>query len=727
MDLKGAEVRNFYSLTNKMGQTGSDNNVSFIKIPHYQRPYKWTESEVKNLITDCLNIDSEYFAGSVVTVIDPEKNTHELIDGQQRFTTIFIANYILMLLLRVSVREALSQTESFKISRLEGKLKTAIQYLYVGEDNNYIDDILDMTKVEKVFNEKNPDDKNALINQYCKNVFLPIIVEDDQSYADTYAFLLEEAFQGYANIRLKYDRKSYNDLLISSLSKLVVSLSNQSGPSLSIHKGGGKITDIENSFLTAAQTVFDVVESKCTGAPLDKSIKIIENLEKFLKYVKLCVIQTGNPKDAYILFEVMNDRSLALDDLDLIKNMFYRAFCHTSGLPDNVLDRHIAQVEELWGTIFDNKSEANKKLITFLSAVYLTGSQSIDHKAHTTHRESIKGYLDKFTASTPYTEDIFLRDINVFRSVSDLVDIFEVVKKNRDKKALGAEYDINVSSAYKTSHFLLSISQESVFSGLVCYILNYIQYTESCSDFDQETVKYILGNIKKKSGDEKLNNVNKQAQAIWRCAMKCSDYKEPRKLSSDIVSDCNVDKNNQNHPHQHDCCDNQYFETWLNNWQYSPSSSNTSKIKILFARILKLDVDSNGHLEDKPFGLSLGDEDVRKMHLDHMEPQEIDETHKSAYSMMTDSDRDFYVNGLGNMIPLPGNVNQSKSNKPMDTSFTYLESSGLQSHWLVKETKDLLASNSNTVGDHIVPKKSFFQKRRNFIVHKFIEAVDMYK
>lgn len=41
-----------------------------------------------------------------------------------------------------------------------------------------------------------------------------------------------------------------------------------------------------------------------------------------LEHIKFCVIITGNENDAYTLFEVLNDRALDIEDLDLIKNLF---------------------------------------------------------------------------------------------------------------------------------------------------------------------------------------------------------------------------------------------------------------------------------------------------------------------------------------------------------------------------------------------------------------------
>ncbi|WP_027868893.1 DUF262 domain-containing protein [Eubacterium sp. AB3007] len=97
-----------------------DNKADFL-IPDYQRPYAWEEKECRTLWddifafafpeNDCDKFDrhnDEYFLGPIVTFIN-EDNKQEVIDGQQRLTT-------LMLLLRAfyerysNMKDQLSET-----------------------------------------------------------------------------------------------------------------------------------------------------------------------------------------------------------------------------------------------------------------------------------------------------------------------------------------------------------------------------------------------------------------------------------------------------------------------------------------------------------------------------------------------------------------------------------------------------------------------------------------
>lgn len=63
-------------------------------IPEYQRPYAWTDEEVQTLFDDLVEyteeeIESPYFLGTIVSYTN-ENNEQEIIDGQQRITTLFL-------------------------------------------------------------------------------------------------------------------------------------------------------------------------------------------------------------------------------------------------------------------------------------------------------------------------------------------------------------------------------------------------------------------------------------------------------------------------------------------------------------------------------------------------------------------------------------------------------------------------------------------------------------
>lgn len=68
-------------------------------IPHYQRPYSWTVEEAEELFDDLYNFMQQtrngnnpepYFLGSIVLIKEDNNPRSEVIDGQQRLTTLTI-------------------------------------------------------------------------------------------------------------------------------------------------------------------------------------------------------------------------------------------------------------------------------------------------------------------------------------------------------------------------------------------------------------------------------------------------------------------------------------------------------------------------------------------------------------------------------------------------------------------------------------------------------------
>ena len=59
-------------------------------VPSYQRGYRWDETQVRALLNDVYeNKDNPYCLQPIVVRKDPQ-GRYELIDGQQRLTTLYI-------------------------------------------------------------------------------------------------------------------------------------------------------------------------------------------------------------------------------------------------------------------------------------------------------------------------------------------------------------------------------------------------------------------------------------------------------------------------------------------------------------------------------------------------------------------------------------------------------------------------------------------------------------
>ena len=77
----------------------------FYVVPDYQREYVWTEKEVNQLLEDIneqidTNSEQEYFIGTILVSPTKENTHYEIIDGQQRLTTLFLLLCVLRHLLQ---------------------------------------------------------------------------------------------------------------------------------------------------------------------------------------------------------------------------------------------------------------------------------------------------------------------------------------------------------------------------------------------------------------------------------------------------------------------------------------------------------------------------------------------------------------------------------------------------------------------------------------------------
>jgi len=140
---------------------------SYYRVPDYQRDYVWgenarkgsTENEVELLLTDIFEEyelhtkmkPAEYFIGTIITC-ENNQNTFDLIDGQQRLTTIFIA--------LCAIRD--------KLVELEGEILSAIvaandydEGIYKSRSASNI--IHCYATVKEFLNTKFGDDKEELL------------------------------------------------------------------------------------------------------------------------------------------------------------------------------------------------------------------------------------------------------------------------------------------------------------------------------------------------------------------------------------------------------------------------------------------------------------------------------------------------------------------------------------------------------------------------------------
>lgn len=66
-------------------------------IPRYQRAYAWEDKEIVQLIDDINDSVGDYYIGSlVVAKVKGREERYEVVDGQQRLTTLYLLLHYLV-------------------------------------------------------------------------------------------------------------------------------------------------------------------------------------------------------------------------------------------------------------------------------------------------------------------------------------------------------------------------------------------------------------------------------------------------------------------------------------------------------------------------------------------------------------------------------------------------------------------------------------------------------
>jgi len=115
-------------------------NLGFV-IPSYQRPFVWGDIEISKLLTDFYNTfsknrEQEYYVGTILT--KDGSNEAELIDGQQRFTTLWLIAFVFWIKKSGSDIEKILYASDKKL-KLSFEIRTEVanhfQWLIQSQDN----------------------------------------------------------------------------------------------------------------------------------------------------------------------------------------------------------------------------------------------------------------------------------------------------------------------------------------------------------------------------------------------------------------------------------------------------------------------------------------------------------------------------------------------------------------------------------------------------------------
>ena len=281
------------------------------RVPDYQRSYSWKNENIDEFLDDLFNVvhssqaDARHFLGALTMARrDDQSNAVDLIDGQQRVTTIFLFLYVLL-------SEFRSERFSEKAKGRPNKLLRMLVYL--DDDDEPTGSRLELGEFNKAFFQE------FVIDGYAKS-------DDERTcIKDTY-----KAKHEFAQNQAIYD--AFNKM------KLMV-----------------------EERLDCCQNEEDAYE--------------------YLKALHMCILDrfevvsmiVEEEADAFLIFETLNDRGLALSAVDLIKNKLFQTFAsHPS---------EFDQLKSAWEKMCDNienKDDLKKFILHYWRAYKgYTSAQSL--------------------------------------------------------------------------------------------------------------------------------------------------------------------------------------------------------------------------------------------------------------------------------------------------------------------------------------------------------------
>lgn len=167
------------SLHKKMKIIENDKNIFDINgeyvIPLYQRGYEWEEKEISKLIEDIdgRRINEKYYLGTLIvstTEVDGKKQ-HEIIDGQQRLTTLFLMLNCICKNIKKSLKFACRDKSNYTLEHIESIIN---KKSFENEENKYDKNIVKAINIIKE-NFKNID-KEEFIKKLSNVVIFQIEV-----------------------------------------------------------------------------------------------------------------------------------------------------------------------------------------------------------------------------------------------------------------------------------------------------------------------------------------------------------------------------------------------------------------------------------------------------------------------------------------------------------------------------------------------------------------------
>ncbi|MGX1902572.1 DUF262 domain-containing protein [Thermolongibacillus altinsuensis] len=168
-------------------------------MPPYQRPYSWEKSHACELIEDICQAyqrnDPEYFIGSIITIEKERNRRYEVVDGQQRLTTLNIIFAVMKQLIThpssvEDIQKVNPYTDEPEQPRLIVRKQDQVffqKYILMGEDISSAQEMSEtqakfydnMLEIKQVVSEFSEVELRRLVNYILEHVYVVFVVTDN--------------------------------------------------------------------------------------------------------------------------------------------------------------------------------------------------------------------------------------------------------------------------------------------------------------------------------------------------------------------------------------------------------------------------------------------------------------------------------------------------------------------------------------------------------------------
>lgn len=348
-------------------------DVELINIPIFQRPYSWTQEQITQFISDLDNCvertDQYHFYGLIVYVTNHEnKKIIDIIDGQQRLTTLIILLSILRDLLEdIKINNKWPEDDENKISRA----------------------IHDLDKI--------------LSSELSDNFKVKLKTENESSFENDFLEIIQTKLTNFKE-KDKSPRKEYEDQKEGDKNRFLIKknyLYTYKDARKTRHKNSYK------NYLTLHDHIL-INLHKCTNNS-EKLNYLISQSKTIQNRFRIIPFKVESYERAFEYFEVLNDRGLDVSALDLIKNRCLQI--------ENITQDQRSVIFNAWSKIFSNTLDQTFNLLQFVRYAYMCESGHISNKEiYSSYKDllSTKNYFEIIN----FLEKPFLIKAQIFRDIN---------------------------------------------------------------------------------------------------------------------------------------------------------------------------------------------------------------------------------------------------------------------------------------------------------------------